>query len=110
MEEELEEKESVEITDEELIELMWSRFRPMNQEEQEALLKVLLLNYYHYITHLSKKDDQLLRGAYSECSFVINYLTYPAEALREQGYDPRRLIIKNAVKDFNTKFLKKADA
>ena len=101
--------EFIEITDEELIELMWSRFRPMSKEEQEILLKVLLLNYYHYITHLPEKEDLLLRGAYSECSFIINYLTSPSEALMEKGYDPRELF-KRAAKDFDAKFLKKVEA
>ena len=104
------ELEELEMSDEDLIRDIYSHFRPMNEEEQIALLKVLLLNYYHYITNLAEKDDLLLRGAYGECSFIINYLTYPAKELMEEGYDPRRFIIKNAVKEFDNKFFRKVDA
>ena len=53
------ELEELEMSDEDLIRDIYSHFRPMNEEEQIALLKVLLLNYYHYITHPNAKKDEI---------------------------------------------------
>lgn len=91
-------KESLSTTD--LIKSMWKKISSMNEQEQETLLKILLLNYYNYVTELAGEKHDILSGALSECTFVINYLICPST----------RKIVNQASEKFDKIFINKIDA
>lgn len=95
------------MTKSEFIEELFSRFKPMNEEEQLRAFKVLVLNYIHYADTLKKQNDDFTRGAFTDCDFMIKLFTKPNKELEEVGFNRFfEKLLDNASKEFDEKIKK----
>jgi len=83
------------MSDDELKFEMKERFMPMNEKEQKAFLNMLIECYFELceMKPESENDARVIDVQKNTYIMLINLFNTPARALREIGYDPRKVLL-----------------
>ena len=107
------------ISDEQLCDLIISRFKPLTEEEQTTLLKAMLISYFHYMNIMKDEYDGLYIeenrfdkkfsagfavGSFQEVQYLIDFMTEAPKELKEIGCDMRKFMTKTIKEEFDKMF------